>query len=204
VPAREILLILRLDQWETAGITITTGPSVDGVTPIARALNDTHERVVLDLHVGEAFERDHKYISMPDTLVIRPGESVRLRTMERLSTPREVFGVVCSRASLAAQGLYVSNIKVDPCFSGQLEVAVFNGGGRPIRVKREMAFASVFFALLDAPLSENVRRGPTPTAGLAFVNWRERLRVATPFIVTGVVAVVAAILVALLLEAVRG
>lgn len=194
-------VILRLDQWAEAGIEVRG--DVGSVPAVTFALQETQERVVLDLHVGDAFERDHQFINMPSEFVLRPGESIRLRTHEGLTTPKAVFGLICSRASLAAQGFYVSNIKVDPCFSGILEVAVFNGGRRPISITRGMAFASVFFARLDEPLPQEVRRTPTPTAGLAFTNWKERLRVASPFIATGSFAFIAAVVAALLLEALR-
>lgn len=191
-------MILQLEEWIEAGIQV--GPKdADGASPIDQALQ-TLERVVLDLHAGDAFERDHKWITFPETFVLRPGESTRLRTHERLETPNDVFGLLCSRASLAAQGLYVSNIKVDPCFSGNLEVAVCNGGAEPVHIRRGSAFASVFFCKLVRPLPTEVRREPTPTAGVAYTSWKEQLRAARPHIITGVLAFTAAVAAALILH----
>jgi deoxycytidine triphosphate deaminase len=165
-------MVIPLGQWSTAKI----GVSAPGRDPVEEALTTTDERIALDLHVGDHYEKDHRYIQFTDSFVLRPNTCVRIRTTECLETPPDVFGQVCSRASLTAEGLIVSNLKIDPNFAGPLELAVFNGGKRPIKIDRDKAFACIWFARLDSPLGDTKRRFATPTQGLASRSVRERAR----------------------------
>jgi dUTPase len=192
-------MILQLSEWSNSGIVV----AVPGNTPdvISQTLNESGERVALDLHVGRTFERDHKWIQMPKRLILRPHECIRIRVQELIKTPNSVFGAICSRASLTAEGLLVSNIKVDPNFVGYLEVAVFNAGTRAIGIERGKAFASVWFGVLATPIPEGeTPRVPTPTDGLIFRSWQERLRTLAPFIITGIASVVGSLIAAILLN----
>ena len=192
-------MFLPLKEWAANGIRVTVpGESADVVSD---ALSASGERVALDLHVGRTFERDHKWIEMPDSLVLRPNECIRVRVRELIQTSNKVFGAVCSRASLTAEGLVVSNIKVDPNFVGYLEIAVFNAGTRPIRLKQDKAFGSVWFALLTTPLPEGEPpRVPTPTDGLIFKSWQERARTLAPYFLTGFLSILASLLAGIMLE----
>lgn len=165
-------MIIPLAQWGQAEI----GVSAPGHDPVADALANTDERIALDLHVGDHYEKNHRYIQFTDGFVLPPNTCVRIRTTECLETPPHVFGQVCSRASLTAEGLIVSNLKIDPNFAGPLELAVFNGGKRPIKVDRDKAFACIWFARLDSPLGETKRRFATPTQGLVSHSLKERAR----------------------------
>jgi deoxycytidine triphosphate deaminase len=192
-------MILPLKDWKPNGISVT----VPGVTNdvVAEALRTSGERVALDLHVGRTFERNHKWIEMPECLILRPNECIRIRVRELIQTSRAVFGGVCSRASLTAEGLLVSNIKVDPNFIGYLEIAVFNAGDRSISLMRDKAFASVWFATLASAIPEGeAPRVPTPTDGLAFRSWQERARVLAPYVATGVLSILGSLAAALLLK----
>jgi len=192
-------MILPLKDWKPNGILVTV-PGVSNDV-VAEALGTSGERVALDLHVGRTFERNHKWIEMPECLILRPNECIRIRVRELIQTPRAVFGGVCSRASLTAEGLLVSNIKVDPNFVGYLEIAVFNAGDHSISLMKGKAFASVWFGALTSPIPDGEPpRVPTPTDGLVFRSWRERARALAPYFATGILSILGSIAAALLLK----
>ena len=48
---------------------------------------------------------------MDEQFALKPNECVVLETREHITTGSKVLGFICSRASLASQGLVVSNLK---------------------------------------------------------------------------------------------
>lgn len=184
--------VIQLDAWEPLGIRVTNGDvsASDSMSPIKRALAETEERVVLDLHVGDRYQTNsNQWRPMPPKVTMRPGGCIRVAAAEHFAVPKSVFGVICSRASFAADGLYVSNIKVDPQFSGWLEVAVYNASRERIVIARGMAFASLFFLSLDKPMTEDLPRIPTRTKAVNPPSWSERVRRVAPFVITAAVSI---------------
>lgn len=185
------MTFLQLSEWASHGVRLSDPTTKN---PIKSFLASSNERVAFDLHVGDALERDHTRIRMPDdAYVLRPHECIRIVVREHLTMPNNVFGTICSRASLTAQGLFVSNLKVDPLFIGHLSIAVFNAGKRPIKISRGTPFACLFIGeLASAVLGEP--RSPTSDDGLVFSSWRIRVRVYLPYILTVVASVAAGVI----------
>jgi dUTPase len=186
--------VLQLTEWAGVGIRIRV--ENDPIDLISQALSSSDERVVFDLRVGDRLQRGSRQVwrEMPKELKLKPGECIRVSTVEKLSTSKSVVGFVLSRASLAADGLYVSNIKVDPQFTGWLEVAVFNASRDYINIKKGMPFASLMFMGLRTHMTEDLPRIPTETKAVRQVGFKERFRLAAPFIITGAVSVAASVL----------
>ena len=186
--------MIQLKEWQASGVRLWVENS--SVDPVASFLEGSDERIVFDLCVGDRVQRGPRqsWREMPDVLTLRPGECVRVATREKVSTSGAVFGLICSRASLAADGFYVSNIKVDPQFSGWLEIAVLNASRDYIQISKGMRFASLLFFDLRSTMDEPVPRFPTETKPVRAIGIRERLLRAAPFVLTAVLSVVGAIL----------
>lgn len=193
-------MILPLEAWHREGIRISVPNGNDD--PIADALSATEERVALDIRVGGQYEHEGQSIAMPAELTLRPGDCIRILVKERLVTPANVFGAVCSRASLSSEGLFVANLKIDPKFSGHLHLAVLNGSRETIRIKPDDPFACIWFAKLTHPLPDAPIRFPTETKPIIKRSVGARLQVARPHLITGAVtlsiAVIAAVITHLL------
>lgn len=84
---------------------------------------------------------------------LKPASCVVLETKEHVSTGNKVFGFICSRASLSAMGLIVSNLKVDPNFSDTLFITAFNAGIQNITLKVGEPFCTIVFAAVEGPCS---------------------------------------------------
>ena len=121
--------VLSIRSWADRKIHVT-----NGVTDvITQQLSASKERVVIDLSVGDRFEPDGgSETKLQKSLTIKPGQVVRIRTQEEIVTPADVFGLVVSKATLAGDGLFVSNIKIDPNFNGPLRIAVYNASRQRI------------------------------------------------------------------------
>lgn len=137
------------------GVEITAGPDQSA----------SREAVVYDLHVGDTYllPGDLNEYEMKTSYTMRPGGCIIISAMEHISVPDGVFGQICSRGTLAMQGLFVANTKVDPLFSGRLSVALFNAGNRKITVSNGQAFCSVFFQTTEQRIGRDIVRG-TPVA----------------------------------------
>lgn len=107
--------------------------------------------VTCDISVGGEFRYSDEdtFEKISKELVLQPKTAVVVRTAERVTVPDGVFGVVCSKGSLAAAGLVVANTKIDPMFDDHLLVPVFNSGASAVKLTPGMAFASLYFIDLE-------------------------------------------------------
>jgi deoxycytidine triphosphate deaminase len=118
------------------------------------------EQVAYDFHVGERFQKpnDHNQYGLNGGITINPGTCILISTAESVTLPSDVFGVMCSRGSLAAKGLFVGNTKIDPTFSGTLNIPVFNASSNVIHMKQGDAFCTAYFSILEQPVPPGVSK----------------------------------------------
>jgi len=118
------------------------------------------EEVCVDLHVGDSFMDAGSSSSYPfdKPYTLEPGACIVVRTEEIISLPKNIFGTLCAKGSLAALGFLVPNTKVDPLFSDGLDIALFNAGKRSLVVEKGMPFCSLIFHVLQGPILRTVPR----------------------------------------------
>src|SRR5579862_2631348 len=94
-------VILRLSDLGNRGISI-----LDGGVPVTHSIH-APEQICCDLHIGDAVRApgDENRHAGRDRITLRPSDCLRLETRETIVIPDDVFGLVCSRASLSAEGL---------------------------------------------------------------------------------------------------
>lgn len=196
-------MILPVEHWREAGIKVSSArsPQADPIGDLLRG----SERVALDLHVGADYQVDFAgwhAIDEKKGFNLMPGECVRIRVDERIETPWNVFGQICSKTSQSADGLLVANLKVDPNFAGLLEPTVLNAGRKPVKVTQGLLFASVWFGTLDPAPDDPPRRGPEQVRGLQFAkrSMREKWEAARPYVLTGLVTLCVTIIARLILQ----
>jgi deoxycytidine triphosphate deaminase len=131
----------------------------------------SNEEVCVDLRVGESFKEAGGSASYPfnKPYILNPGVCIVVRTKETISLPRDVFGTLCAKGSLAALGFLVPNTKVDPMFSDNLEIALFNAGTRSLSVAKDDPFCSIIFHTLKGPVLRDTRR-----AGIHITELRQQ------------------------------
>ncbi len=153
-------MIIPIECWGKAEITVESARDED-VDLIKKMLKGP-ERVALDLHVGEVYEVDFggEQDIGEKGFALKPGECVRIEVDEKIKTPKNVFGQVCSKTSQAANGLLVANLKVDPNFEGQIKPTVFNAGKKAVRIERGLLLGSVWFGIVDPEPKNAPARNP--------------------------------------------
>jgi deoxycytidine triphosphate deaminase len=123
---------------------------------IENSQDDDTEHVTIDLTVGDQYQvagqaewhqLDHSYTLVPNRCIL-------VRTRERVMLPANIFGVLCSKGSLSARGLIISNTKVDPIFGDYLSIPLFNAGGSPLEIKAGMKFCSIYFQELEQSIPQ--------------------------------------------------
>ena len=124
---------------------------------------DPKEEVCVDLSVGESYMEAgaSEALTMSASCELKPGRCIIVQTSERVSVPNNVFGLLCSKGSLAARGFLVPNTKTDPLFSGTLDIAIYNAGKKPLTINKGMKFCSIIFQKIEgSTLSATPRGGP--------------------------------------------
>jgi deoxycytidine triphosphate deaminase len=164
-------MIIRIQDYPSKGIQITNA---------APPSTDNKEEISYDLHVGDSVRRpgDDTRRPTPKTIRLAPNDCLRIETREHLTVPDRVFGVLCSRASLTAEGLLAANLKIDPKFQGRLVVTIFNASRNVITVNKQPPFCSIFFSTLELPIDADAPVRTPPEAKLItssrFVEWTLR------------------------------
>ncbi|MBS7650622.1 MAG: dCTP deaminase [Candidatus Bathyarchaeia archaeon] len=67
-------------------------------------------------------------------VVLEPGQHGLTSTLEWISLPPDLLGILHVRSSFAREGLFASLALVDPGFRGQLTVSIFNAGKGLLRI----------------------------------------------------------------------
>ena len=94
-------------------------------------------------------DKFHKFVvSKAGTIVkIRPGQSLRFSTLERIGIKNDTTALVVNCASMAIRGLFIAPGKIDPGFgANRLTIVVTNLSKRSIDLKAGEKVASIAFA----------------------------------------------------------
>lgn len=107
------MTFIRTSEWETHSVEIREKGPDGELRPIEGVATGGMSRdlSIKGIHIRKGGASLHK---VHRKFVLRPNECVILETREHITTGPQVLGFICSRASLASQGLIVSNLKVDP------------------------------------------------------------------------------------------
>lgn len=99
-------------------------------------------------------------------MVVRPHRSVVIVTAESLGVSNNVMGIVTGKGRYIFQSAIVSTGKIDPGYDGPLKIGFFNGGERPIVLRRGEAFCSCCFVATETEAESPRSRtlNPRPNA----------------------------------------
>lgn len=164
-------MIIRVSNYAAKGIKIVNGGQPNG---------DPKEQICFDLHVGASVRiaGDETRRPTPKPIRLKPNDCLRIETKEHLTIPNTVFGMLCSRASLTAEGLVAANLKIDPKFQGKLTITIFNASKNVITINPDLPFCSIFFATLEEPVDPDSPIRTPPEAkiitGNRIVEWFHR------------------------------
>ena len=98
------------------------------------------------LSLGREIPDDAKVESEFRELAIAPGETVFLRTLERIQIPEAAVGFIFARSSITRIGLQVAPIFINPGYSGFPPLTVTNSMKFSIKVIAEIRFAQLVIA----------------------------------------------------------
>jgi len=175
-------MLVRRVNFEHRGIRV-----IDGV-------EDSHEHITIDLHAGDIYYNPGILtpIAFNEPIPIKPGKCIVIETKECIQLPKNIFGILCSKGSLSAIGVVVSNNKIDPLFNGKLNVPVFNAGSSKVIIQPSQAFCCTAFHLVEAEVPSDTPRNairPTPHPKDKFADLIETY---LPSIVTILIAILGA------------
>ncbi len=87
-----------------------------------------------DLRIGEAYFPDSEEHIKEGVVIIPPGKSIAVATLEYLKLSGEVCGQIWLRSSFARKGLLTSLGKIDSGFEGALTIPLYNSSGKPFEI----------------------------------------------------------------------
>jgi deoxycytidine triphosphate deaminase len=175
-PSRTV--VERRDEFETAG---GLGGKVILIQGLDRnqLLSTDEGNVSYDLRVGREYRdlRDvgKRELAQDGIIELLPGGAVIIETEEFVHFPKSAFGQIVPKVSLLQKGISNTSSKVDPGYSGNLLITVFNLGKTTIRLKRFDRFC----ALYVLQVLEGARpydKPPKRIVGLAGGRMWQRLR----------------------------
>lgn len=117
---------------------------------------EQYQPVSLDLLLGDSFCRlprnqfdDHHQMIGGDT-VVRPGEFMLAATLEHITLPPHIAGIVHGKSTWARRGLMVEAAGlVDPGFGGTITLELKNLSHLPIPLRAGEAICQISFHAID-------------------------------------------------------
>ncbi len=100
-----------------------------------------------------------------DTVLLKPGESATIATLERLNLPDDINAIIVARDSYAKKGLLTLNAgHIDPGHNGFVTAQVVNLTDRPFPIHLEVSYFSIVFSVLTSKAVSDLTRkaGPRP------------------------------------------
>ena len=152
-------------------------PLIQNVPPDEELPTENFQPAAYDLRVGHIITA-REYIHYEgaegrdirgrrkDTLLLKPGESATLATLERVHMPRGnsrrgingINGIIVARDSFAKKGLLTLNAgHIDPGHNGFVTAQVINLTDRPFPLHLDVSYFSIVFSYLN---SEGKKRPP--------------------------------------------
>ena len=143
--------------------------------------DDSLTPVGYDLRVGDQYSSSSRPgprpLSQGESLPIRPGETVLVKTLESVGMPRNgsLSGLICSKVSVVAQGLSHISTTIDADWRGELLLAINNNGNATVHIKfgQEIATA-VFLENQSKPTREAGH--PPGRSDIILAQWAEVFR----------------------------
>lgn len=103
----------------------------------------------------------------PVTFVLPPHATRIIGTGLALRPPSGTLILICSRSGLASKGVFVANAPgvVDPDYTGEIKVALFNGSSDPHYIKHGDRIAQALVVSYHSPDIEVISTLPSTTRG---------------------------------------
>jgi deoxycytidine triphosphate deaminase len=120
----------------------------------SQVTNTDSSNATYDLRVGAEY-KDHrdsnKFELSDDSLIyLQPGSAVIIETLENVQLPESRFGHIVPKVSLLQSGLSNTSSKIDPGYSGNLSITVFNLGKRTVTLKKKQQFCTLYILDIQA------------------------------------------------------
>ena len=109
---------------------------------------------------------------------LRPKQQLLVASIERVELSDRIVGFLHLRSSLAREGLFASLALVDPGFSGQLTVSLYNSGDSAVNLAKGERFIQLSLLRLGKPAIKNYAGRYQNSSGV--VASRRRKRSHTP------------------------
>lgn len=87
-----------------------------------------------------------------DEFILYPRHFVLASTQESVTLPNDISADVEGRSSIGRAGIFIQNAGwIDPGFSGQITLELYNAGTCAVRLKRGMRIGQLVFSYLKTP-----------------------------------------------------
>ncbi len=84
-----------------------------------------------------------------DWLVLRPGDQVLVKTIEKVNLPTELSANVTMRTTIFRSGLDLRSSPVQPGYKGELTFAIKNDGPATMKIQMGARIAHIQFEIVD-------------------------------------------------------
>ena len=124
-------------------------------------------------------EKENNFVKVNyDDFILYPQSFVLANTHEYISLPSGLTAQVQGRSSLGRLGLFIQNAGwIDPGFSGQITLELFNAGRRPIKLDVGMRIGQLIFAecksACDNPYNGKYKEQRGATASRIYLDYKE-------------------------------
>lgn len=110
-----------------------------------------------DLRIGAAFSEDmtqEAVCTEGSSVIIKAGKMLQIICKEFVWISARILASIHSRGSLSVKGLLLNSTTIDPNWSGQMALALFNFSDHDIELKIGDRFATIIFYYCSSPTAK--------------------------------------------------
>lgn len=89
---------------------------------------------------------EYKKIPLEKPYILKPGEYVLIKTMEKVNMPTNYIGLLLIRTTAFRLGLNILSTKIDAGYVGELVVGLHNVGPNKVVIKKGMSFLTLLIS----------------------------------------------------------
>lgn len=109
-------------------------------------LHDVCSEESLILTVGDSYMKNSQLIKIPENgLTVKPGESVLIRTKQKIAIPLNVVGAIYGMGGNIFNGGFISSGKIDQGFYDYLKIGYYNGSKHKVVFNENDVLACAIF-----------------------------------------------------------
>ncbi|WP_321993064.1 dCTP deaminase [Clostridium butyricum] len=113
-----------------------------------------NEFLTIDLNKSNDIDNSMREEDISNGYLLRPGEYVLVQLVEKLNMPDDLVGHIRPRSSFIKLGLVLSLQHINPSYSGQLQIGLYNATPNAVKIQSGLRIGQILFEKISGIINK--------------------------------------------------